>query len=272
MSYPWTATSPDVSARLRRVRILLGLLYVGLPLAFVAGTVAVSALWAGQLTGRDVDHRVLLVPAAMALAGPVLGWRQRRRPAVWPVTGAWLGAIAGVVLVYCAYDMQVGQPFDAPYHVIVYAGGLLLPVGWLLGDGVRRTLLVPPVAEPAGTPYELVYPLRGVRGVRLSIGRDVIAVQERVPVPDGADDRCLTWKPAGHRRLDGQVNAVGETRLSGTEDLRPELALERRLPASAGPALDVDVMFGHWTLPLDDAGTIAEIIRRRMANLTGSES
>lgn len=69
-------------------------------------------------------------------------------------------------------------------------------------------------ASRPDTPYELVCPLRGVKGVRLLVRADVLAVQERVSVPTGDGQRRTQWKAPAHRRLDA-VKDVGEIRLTG---------------------------------------------------------
>jgi hypothetical protein len=263
MSYPPAVTSSDVPGRVRRAKALLVLIYLGIPLSFLGGIFAVSALWAGQREDRAFNDAAQLVPAAMVLIGVWAGWVQRRRTAVWASAGGWLGAVAALFVGFYAYTMQIGEPFDPPYNLLVYTGVLLLPIGWLLGHWARRTLLHPPVVELADTAYDLVYPLRGVRGVRLFVGIEVVAVQERVSVPTGGSEQRTQWMAAGLRRYDGQVTSVGETGLSDAENLRPALALQRTLPSSAGPGLVLDGSGGRWTLPLDDAGTIAQIIRRR---------
>jgi hypothetical protein len=247
--------------------VLLVLLYVGVPLCFLGGTAAVSALWAGQADDHAFNHQAQLLPAAEMLIGAWVGWAQRHRTAVWASAGAWIGGVAAFFLAFYAYAMQIGEPFDAPYHLLVYAGALLLPIGWLLGRWARRILLDPPVAELADTPYELVYPLRGAKGVRLYVGADVVAVQEWVMVRHGTERR-KRWKAAGSHRLDA-VGTVAETGLSGAERLEPALALERPLPSSPGPALVVDGPGGRWVLPLDEAVAIGWIVTRRIAAATG---
>ncbi|HYJ69349.1 MAG TPA: hypothetical protein VEX15_16990 [Nocardioidaceae bacterium] len=256
----------EVQGLIRRAKLLLVLLYVGVPLGFFGSVAAVDVLWADQEDDRTFNAPALLVPAGLLLAGCLAARLQWRRTQAWADAGGWIGCVAAVFSAFYAFTMQIGEPFEAPFNLLAYAGVLLLPLGWLLGLAARTTIVMPPVPELADTDYDLVYRLRGGRGIRLLIARERIAVQERVSVPTG-DGRRMQWKAAAHRPFDA-VESVSEVTLTGAEQLQESLGLQRRLRSSPGPALAVKVPEGLWTLPHDQAGPLADVVRRRVLAAT----
>ncbi|WP_145804850.1 cytochrome d ubiquinol oxidase subunit II [Kribbella amoyensis] len=243
----------EMARRHRQVQLVVGLVYVGLPLAFLGlvlwmASTAGSAAWLGAV-----------IPVAMLAAGLVLRRRHRYQPQLWGVVGALFGAIAGLVLTL--FPVALG---------VYWLAFLFLPGMWLgmvigvaLARYAERVLLVPLEPGLADTPYELGFRLRGVRLTTLTLGKSTVSIKGQ-PVLRAARSG-LTSDDLGRTYPLSKVTGVFEVELSGAERLKFPISLPYAPIGTAGPAVILQASGQDWVLPTDQAATLAEMLNRRIA-------
>lgn len=238
--------------RSRLAQLVVWVVYVGIPVIFLALTLLISAL-----ADSDVfNWQAGLIPLAVILGGWFFRGRSRYRPTRWATAGAMTGGVTGLFTVF--YTIVLDGP-----------GVLFLPgaiIGGLIGYGIgwygARTLLRPAVAELAETPYVLTFTMR--RQVKLSLvldGKNVsLQTSIRIRTADGDSTSVrANWYP-----LDA-VQGVRDVMLSGTERLEYPIAMDKPPVSSPGPALILTVGGADWILPHDEAPVLAQIVNRRIS-------
>ncbi|GAA1539123.1 hypothetical protein GCM10009741_47300 [Kribbella lupini] len=233
--------SGELARRHRKVQLVVGLIYLGLPVL----TLGVSLATAG-LTGA-------VLPAVLLVLGVLLFPRQRFRPQRWRMTGAIFGAVSAVYLTLVPDNFAL---------VFILLAVLVI---WWLGAGVgvalaayaERTLLVPVDPELAGTPYELAFRLRGLWGTSIVLGTETVSIHTIPRKLRGANPEDL-------RRTYPftKVTGVHEVDLTGSERLRfPIPVAAVRTP---GPAVILQAAGDDWVLPTNLAPTLTQLLQHRV--------
>jgi hypothetical protein len=275
---PSGPVATEVRRRGRVTAPFVFLLYVGVPLLFVAGTYVLPI---------DADWKLYIVPGAtLAIALLCYRW-QWCRPVLWPGAGKYLTGFCAVWMTLQATvlewaEITITVPAAIPAGL---AGGLL---GWLLGRWASRTMHQPPVAELGDSPYHVRYPLRGATDCAVQIGGSDVGIL-RTTRSWSVNGTTSSTRGPSYRLAD--VHSVRVVQLSGTETVRlPVLGLRSvGQLAAAGPALAFTVRPqpkvelpdyveqlvqgteetpSEWVLPIDDADVIAQILLRRQARAT----
>jgi hypothetical protein len=244
----------EVGRRGRQAQLVVALVYLGIPLLFLA-----LVLWISASADSDsFNWPAGLLPLAMLVIGWFVRKRHRYKPSRWGGAGLWLGGITAL--------------FTSFYTIVIdldWLATLFLPaavVGGIIGMGfgryAERVLMVPPVAELAESPYELSFRLRGLTKLRLVIGSDAVTLLEKVRVrtADGpsTDEKARTYPFA-------DITGVYDVTLSGVERLKYPVTLQTAPASTPGPALILQAQGADWVLPHNDAPIITQILNRRIA-------
>ncbi|MFF0339067.1 hypothetical protein [Kribbella sp. NPDC004875] len=232
-----------VESRHRRVQRLVAGIYIGIPVLLVV-VVALIAV-----TGPAAAWIGCVVPVAMLVIGFVLRRRHRYQPRWWlPVAGVF-GGLTGLMVTLFPLAVGVWWPavLALPGLIIGIVGGLAL------ARAADRALLVPFIPELAGTPYELVFRLRGIPLAAVLVDADSVTIQSH-PVPR-SEHQLRTYPLSG-------ITGTYEFSLSGSERLKFPIAVTRAI-GSAGPAVILQADGDDWVLPTNQAGTLIDVLTER---------
>ncbi|WP_350279872.1 hypothetical protein [Kribbella sp. HUAS MG21] len=232
-----------MESRHRRVQRLVGAAYLGIPvllLVAVAGiaTTGPAAAWIG-----------CVVPVALLAVGVVLWRRHRYLPRWWAGVAGLFGGLAGLTVTL--FPLAVGVWWPAILALPALIVGTV--AGLALARAADRALLVPFVPELAGTPYELVFRLRGVPLAAVLVGADTITIQSH-PVPR-SEQQVRTYPLS-------KITGTYEFSLSGVERLRFPIAVSHAV-ASEGPAVILQADGEDWVLPTNQAGVLIDVLTER---------
>lgn len=234
----------------RRAQLRVALVYVGLPLVFLAVTVWIAS------TQSPFAWPAVVFPVALLVLGWVLRGRQRYRPGRWVAVGAWFG---GVSVLYTGFFSIV---LDVPWlpATLIPCSVLGVLLGAILGFSAQRAIMAPLLPGLAGTEYELMLSLRGVLLTTLEIGTSTVTIRARFFAnPPGGRDAARRTYPLS------EVTGVFPASLTGSERLKFPIALPMKPVGSAGPALILQARGEDWVLPLGAADAVAEFLNRRVA-------
>ncbi|WP_198676243.1 hypothetical protein [Kribbella monticola] len=251
MSSPEAADAAHAVARQhRRAQALVGVVYLGLPLAFLVVTVVIAS------TRSAFAWPAVVFPALVLVLGWFLRSRQRYQVGRWTTVGAWFG---GLGVLYVGFFSLV---FDVRWLVAAIMPAALVGafLGALLGHAAQRAIMAPLRPELAGTQYELTLQLRGVLLTTLDIGTSTVTVRGRFfATPPGG-------REAGRRTYPlSAVTGVFAASLSGSERLKFPIALPAKAVGSAGPALILQARGEDWVLPLSAADAVAAFLNHRVS-------
>ncbi|GAA1573917.1 hypothetical protein GCM10009742_16110 [Kribbella karoonensis] len=217
--------------------------YLGIPvlLLIVVAVIAsrgTAAAWFG-----------CVVPLAMLVFGFVLRRRHRYQPRWWTGVAGLFGGLTGLMVTL--FPLAVGVWWPA----ILALPGLIVGAvaGLALARTADRALLVPFDPELAGTPYELVFRLRGVPLAAVLVGADQVTVQSH-PVPRGEHQ--------SRRYPLSAVTGTHEFALSGAERLKFPIAVTHAT-ATPGPAVILQANGDDWVLPTNQATTLIDVLTVR---------
>jgi hypothetical protein len=233
----------SVESRLRRVQRIVAGIYLGIP-AVLLVIVAVIAS-----TGTPAAWIGCVVPVGMLVTGFVLRRRHRYQPRWWLGVAGLFGGRTGLTVTL--FPLAVGVWWPA----ILALPGLILGIvaGLAVARAADRALLVPLDPELAGTPYELVFRLRGIPLAAVLVGADSVTVQSH-PVPRAAH-QFRTYPLTA-------ITGTYEFSLSGSERLRFPIAVTHAV-ASQGPAVILQANGEDWVLPTNQAGTLIDVLTER---------
>ncbi|MEV8377365.1 hypothetical protein AB0P21_31790 [Kribbella sp. NPDC056861] len=243
--------SSQLTQRIRRTRVIVAMLYLGVPLLFLALTLRISA------QADTFAWWAVLVPLALLALGWVWWRGGRLTPDRWSGTGMMVGGIAALATVLLVNQLDVPGVL---YRVAAVGFGV---VGWLGGRYGAHTLLQPPIAELADTQYELSYRMRGLTRLRLVIGADSVSLREKVRVKAAHGED--SWSTDSTTFPLAAVTGVHVVDLSGAERLRYPVSLTLPPAGTPGPALILQAQGQDWVLPQNQAAAVAEILQRRIA-------
>jgi hypothetical protein len=235
----------EVARQHRRAQVRVALVYVGIPLVFLAVTAWIA------LTRSPVAWPAMVFPVALLVLGWLLRGRQRYRPGRWVAVGAVFG---GVSVLYTGFFSIV---LDVRWLPAALVPGSVLGalLGALLGLSAQRSIMAPLLPELAATQYELILPLRGVLLTTLEIGTSTVTVRARFVRPAGEGLRTYPLS---------EVTGVFPASLTGSERLKFPIALPAKAVGSAGPALILQARGEDWVLPLGAANAVAGFLDRRV--------
>lgn len=232
-----------VETRHRRAQRIVAVMYLGIP-ALLLVVVAVIAS-----TGPVAAWIGCVVPVAMLVVGFVLRRRHRYQPRWWTGVAGLYGGLAGLMITL--FPLAVGVWWPA----ILALPGLIVGIvaGLALARFADRVLLVPFVAELAGTPYELVFRLRGIPLAAVLVGADSVTIQSH-PIPRSAH-QFRTYPLTG-------ITGTYEFSLSGSERLKFPIAVTHAV-ASQGPAVILQANGEDWVLPTNQSTTLIDVLTER---------
>ncbi|HET6292622.1 MAG TPA: hypothetical protein VFG33_04590 [Kribbella sp.] len=242
----------EVARRHRQVQLVVSLIYLGIPLVFLA-----LVLWISSRVS-PFNWQAGLLPLALLVLGWFLRGKHRYKPQRWAGAGGWFGAITGV--------------FTAFYSIVLdinWLATLFLPaalLGAILGIGLARyavrVLLDPLIPELADTPYELIFRLRGLRLTTLGIGTTAVTIRGpvllRTKSGQTPEDLARTYQLS-------EISGVHDVTLSGAERLKYPISLPFPPIGTAGPAVILQARGEDWVLPTDHGPVITQILNRRKA-------
>ncbi|NIK55375.1 hypothetical protein [Kribbella shirazensis] len=232
-----------VESRHRRVQRIVAATYLGIPVALLVVVALIAA------TGTAAAWIGCVVPVAMLAIGFVLRRRHRYQPRWWLGVAGLFGGLAGLTVTL--FPLAVGVWWPA----ILALPGLIVGVvaGLALARAADRALLVPFVPELAGTPYELVFRLRGVPLAAVLVGADSVTIQSH-PVPR-SEHQFRTYPLTA-------ITGTYEFSLSGSERLKFPIAVTHAV-GSQGPAVILQADGEDWVLPTNQAGTPIDVLTVR---------
>ncbi|MGZ0149743.1 hypothetical protein ACXJJ3_21960 [Kribbella sp. WER1] len=217
--------------------------YLGIPVLLLVVVAVIAS------RGPAVAWIGCVVPLAMLALGIVLRGRHRYRPRWWTGVAGLFGGLTGLMVTL--FPLAIGVWWPA----VLALPGLIVGVvaGLVLARTADRALLVPFDPELAGTPYELVFRLRGIPLAAVLVGADTVTVQSH-PVPR-----------AEHQRRSYPLSTVTGTYefdLSGAERLKFPIAVTAAV-ATPGPAVILQANGEDWVLPTNQATTLIDILTVR---------
>ncbi|GAA3078739.1 hypothetical protein GCM10010530_01610 [Kribbella aluminosa] len=220
--------------------------YLGIPvlLLIVVAVIAsrgTAAAWIG-----------CVVPVAMLALGFVLRRRHRYQPRWWTGVAGLFGGLTGLMVTLFPLAVGVWWP------VVLAVPGLIVGIvaGLALARTADRALLVPFDPELAGTPYELVFRLRGIPLAAVLVGADSVTVQSH-PIPR-AEHQSRSYPLTA-------VTGTHEFSLSGAERLKFPIAVTHAV-ATPGPAVILQANGEDWVLPTNQASTLIDILTARRSH------
>jgi uncharacterized membrane protein len=232
-----------VERRHRRVQRLVAVIYLGIPVLLLAVVALIAS------TGPAVAWIGCVVPLAMLVAGFVLRQRHRYQPRWWLGVAGLYGGLAGLMV--RLFPLAVGVWWPA----ILALPGLVVGIvaGLVLARAADRALLVPFVPELAGTPYELVFRLRGIPLAAVLVGADSVTIQSH-PIPR-SEHQFRTYPLTG-------ITGTYEFSLTGAERLKFPIAVAHAV-ASEGPAVIFQADGEDWVLPTNQSSTLIDVLAER---------
>jgi uncharacterized membrane protein len=235
-----------VERRHRRVQRLVAVIYLGIPVLLLAVVALIAS------TGPAVAWIGCVVPLAMLVAGFVLRQRHRYQPRWWLGVAGLYGGLAGLMVTL--FPLAVGVWWPA----ILALPGLVVGIvaGLVLARAADRALLVPFVPELAGTPYELVFRLRGIPLAAVLVGADSVTIQSH-PIPR-SEHQFRTYPLTG-------ITGTYEFSLTGAERLKFPIAVAHAV-ASEGPAVILQADGEDWVLPTNQSSTLIDVLTERREN------
>ncbi|WP_133783667.1 hypothetical protein [Kribbella sp. VKM Ac-2571] len=235
-----------MESRLRRVQRIVAAIYLGIPAVLLVVVAVIAA------TGTAAAWIGCVVPVAMLVIGIVLRRRHRHQPRWWLGVAGLFGGLAGLMVTL--FPLAVGVWWPA----ILALPGLILGVvaGLALARAADRALLVPFDPELAGTPYELVFRLRGIPLAAVLVGADSVTVQSH-PVPRAAH-QFRTYPLTA-------ITGTYEFSLSGSERLRFPITVTHAV-AGQGPAVILQANGEDWVLPTNQAATLIDVLTERRSS------
>ena len=240
----------DLAQRSRLAQLVVAIVYLGIPLVFLALT-----LWISSAEDSDTFHwQPALVPLVLLVGGWIFRRRNQYKPANWSAAGLWTGGITGFFAT--AYTTVL----DGPIALALPAGFLAAILGAALGKYGERALMRPAIPELADSPYELTFRVRGLTRLRLVITDTAVNLRE---------SRAVRTLPSSDQIGSGvtyslsALTGVHEVSLSGAERLKFPVPLRLAPASTPGPALILQAKGADWVLPQNDAPAVAEILTRR---------
>ncbi|WP_427887226.1 hypothetical protein ACQHIV_30075 [Kribbella sp. GL6] len=232
-----------MESRHLRVQRIVAATYLGIPVLLVVVVAVIAsrgtaAAWIG-----------CVVPLALLALGFVLRRRHRYQPRWWAIVGGSFGAVTGLMVTL--FPLAVGAWWPAVLALPALIVGVA--AGFLLARTANRALLVPFDPELAGTPYELVFRLRGMPLAAVLVGADQVTVQAH-PFPR-----------AEHQTRSYPLTAITGTHgfdLSGVERLKFPIAVTHAV-ATPGPAVILQANGEDWVLPTNQATTLIDVLTVR---------
>ena len=244
--------TPDLARRSRLAQLLAGLVYLGIPLVFLALT-----LWISSAEDSETFHwQPALVPLVLLVAGWYFRRRNQYKPGNWSAAGMWMGLITGFFAT--AYTTVL----DGPVALALPAGFAGAIVGVALGKYAERVLMRPAIPELADSPYELTFRVRGLTRLRMVIGDSSVNLRE---------SRTVRTLPNSDQLGNGytypftELKEIHDVSLSGVERLKFPEVLRLAPSSTPGPAVILQAKGGDWVLPQNEAPAVAQILNRRMA-------
>jgi hypothetical protein len=239
----------EVARRHRRAQVAVALVYLGIPVVFLAVTVWISS------ARTPFAWPAVVFPVALLVLGWFLRGRHRYQTGRWIAVGALFGGIS--VLYTAIYSFVLDVPALTVALVIGTVFGAFL--GAFLGLSAQRAILAPVLPDLATTPYEPVFNLRGMLLTTLTIGTTSVTVRGRTVRARG--------NPGADRRTYPltAITGVYPTSLTGSERLRFPIALPASPISSAGSAMILQAQGEDWVLPLDQGPAITEFLSRRIS-------
>ncbi|HEY4571252.1 MAG TPA: hypothetical protein VIH10_17405 [Kribbella sp.] len=233
----------EVERRHRRVQRVVAVMYLGIPVLLLIVVALIAS------TGPAVAWIGCVVPVAMLVVGWVLRRRQRYQPRWWVGVGGLFGGVTGLMVTLFPLVAGVWWP------VILALPALILGIvgGLALARYADRVLLVPFVPELAGTPYELVFRLRGIPLAAVLVGADSVTIQSH-PVPR-SEQQFRTYPLT-------QVTGLYEFSLAGMERLKFPIHVTHAVP-SEGPAVILQANGEDWVLPTNQSTTLIDVLTAR---------
>lgn len=232
-----------VESRHRRVQGIVAVIYLGIPVLLLVAVGLIAA------TGSPAAWIGCVVPVAMLVAGVVLRRRHRYTPRWWLGVAGLYGGLAGLMVTL--FPLAVGVWWPA---VLALPGLIVgIVVGLVLARAADRALLVPFVPELAGTPYELVFRLRGIPLAAVLVGADSVTIQSH-PIPR-SEHQFRTYPLSG-------ITGTYEFSLSGDERLKFPIAVTHAVP-SPGPAVILQADGEDWVLPTSQSSTLIDVLTER---------
>jgi hypothetical protein len=244
----------EVGRRSRRAHRVVALVYLGIPLVFLA-----LVLWISASADTDsFNWQAGLLPLGLLVIGWFVRKKHRYKPARWGGSGLWLGAITAFFSSFYTIllDLDWLATLFLPAAVL---GGI---IGMALGRYAERVLMVPALPELAESPYELSFRLRGLTRVRIVIGASEVTVCETVRVRTAEGPRT---NEKGRTYPFADVTGVHDVTLSGAERLRYPITLRTAPASTPGPAVILQAQGADWVLPHNEAPAITQILNRRIA-------
>ena len=241
--------SREVDRQHRRAQVRVALVYLGVPLVFLAVTVWIAS------TRSSFAWQAVVFPLALVVLGLFLWRRQRYEIRWWTTIGAWFG---GVSTLYAGFfSLVLGIRWMGAAVIPAVLIGTLLAA--FLGRAAQSAIMAPLRPELAGTQYELLLPLRGVLLTTLEIGTSSLTIRARffASPPGGRDAARRTYQLS-------EVTGVYPASLTGSERLKFPIALPAKPAGSPGPALILQARGEDWVLPLSAAEAVADFLNRRV--------
>lgn len=257
-------TSAEVRRRERIALPLLTVMYVGVPLVFLALAVIVE-----QHNSTDSERGfdwIQVIPSTIMLATGVFLLRRRRYTlAKWAGGGGLFGAIGGF-FVFGIISIQAigldGEFFDKLSYSFVFAAPLFGGICWLLGHSARRVLTYPVVAELADSPYVWTFRVRDARRVTVGIDMRHLSIMETYSV--GSGDNATT-RSRGERIALAHLSEIGAVTVDGAMPPQLPSAIQSQVDTAPGPALVIPRGKARLVVPVDEADSIAQLIQRRIS-------
>lgn len=255
-----TDMPPALRHRLRQVRPLLALEFVGVPLLYLGLTIA------AELTPDPLEQSALssgptfdvmgLLPAVLVGVAALLIWRKvRHTPSSWATAGIGIGAV--VLVVSIGFSSGLGALVGSVGLPAIGLGTVALCAG--LGWAARKLLVGTLPVEFADSPYEWSFRVRGATNVQLVIGTEQVSVRERRS-SGASSSRTTTASYPLHT-----VTFVGDTAIDGTTVV-PQLPkqIQTEVPVLPGQAVVVEVRDQRLVIPVDNAEEVRPLLHRRV--------
>jgi hypothetical protein len=254
------AVDPGLRERVARARRLLSWAFGWLPGAVVvacAGMAVVAAV------GRQRVGWWLVLPVVGALVPFVIGKVTRVDPPRWPHTTFLTAAGQLVFGAIPAYGIAAGTANAAALPLFLLAWANVI-AGIPVCRAAYRALMLPLAPALGSLPLDLRFGVRvaieqaDTITTGVTVGLTHVVAHARRHVPNSQGNPAEIAVPLGH------ITAVRPVVLDA---IRPWLSLSdgTRLLATPGPAVALRTPTGEFLVPTDDAGQLAEIIRRRCA-------
>ncbi|HZX03141.1 hypothetical protein [Kribbella sp.] len=232
-----------MESRHRRVQRIVAAAYVGIPVLLLVVVAVIAS------RGKAAAWIGCVVPVAMLVFGFVLRRRHRYQPRWWTGVAGLFGGLTGLMVTL--FPLAIGVWWPA---VLALPGLIVgLVAGLALARTADRALLVPFDPELAGTPYELVFRLRGIPLATVLVDADKVTIQSH-PVPR-ADHQSRSYPLS-------TITGTHEFSLMGAERLKFPITVAHAT-ATPGPAVILQANGEDWVLPTNQAGTLIDVLTTR---------